>query len=300
MSELPETDSKSKEAALKGLFIAGLLDAIITSVAFIMANSSVLLADFLKTSIELLAIFLSWMAMRRINRGDKSFEYGLGKLENMLSIFVGFVMFVSFVIIMVNAIRNIFHPGHIAGIGVWISVGAQSLYLVINGSLYVKNKKLAKSSSSPLMDSQTRLFLTRFIGNLFILISLALSLLLKKYSWSVYIDPAASMIIAFSILSAILGIFSSSIYDLLDRTLEEERQILILQELVGFFDDYQQVHGIRSRRSGSKVYIEIFLEFSPEKTVAEVQKVIDKLRGNLEKKIQGSSVTIGLTTEAVK
>ncbi|OGV36430.1 MAG: hypothetical protein A2X48_03490 [Lentisphaerae bacterium GWF2_49_21] len=282
------------------MFIAGLLDAIITSVAFIMANSSVLLADFLKTSIELLAIFLSWMAMRRINRGDKSFEYGLGKLENMLSIFVGFVMFVSFVIIMVNAIRNIFHPGHIAGIGVWISVGAQSLYLVINGSLYVKNKKLAKSSSSPLMDSQTRLFLTRFIGNLFILISLALSLLLKKYSWSVYIDPAASMIIAFSILSAILGIFSSSIYDLLDRTLEEERQILILQELVGFFDDYQQVHGIRSRRSGSKVYIEIFLEFSPEKTVAEVQKVIDKLRGNLEKKIQGSSVTIGLTTEAVK
>ena len=105
--------------------------------------------------------------------------------------------------------------------------------------------------------------------------------------------------IALSILSATLGIFSSSVYDLLDRTLEEERQIMILAELARHFNDYEELHGIRSRRSGGEVYVEIFLEFDPEKRVSEVQEAVDRLRKSIEKKIQGSRVTIAMTTEEV-
>jgi divalent metal cation (Fe/Co/Zn/Cd) transporter len=122
---------------------------------------------------------------------------------------------------------------------------------------------------------------------------------LSGFGWSDYIDPAASMVIALSILSATLGIFSSSLYDLLDRTLEEERQIVILAELARHFHDYEELHGIRSRRSGAQVYVEIFLEFDPEKKMAEIQQVIDTIRHDIEQKLQGSSVTIALTTEAV-
>jgi divalent metal cation (Fe/Co/Zn/Cd) transporter len=122
---------------------------------------------------------------------------------------------------------------------------------------------------------------------------------LSGHGWSEYIDPAASMVIALSILSATLGIFSSSLYDLLDRTLEEERQIVILAELARHFNDYEELHGIRSRRSGAQVYVEIFLEFDPEKRIGEVQRVIDTLRRDIEAQLQGSSVTIALTTEQV-
>ncbi len=149
------------------------------------------------------------------------------------------------------------------------------------------------------MDSQTRLFMTRFVGNVFILISLGLSMAFAGQKWASYIDPAASLVIALSILSATLGIFSSSVYDLLDRTLEEERQIMILAELARHFNDYEELHGIRSRRSGAEVYVEIFLEFDPEKRISEVQQAVDRLRKSIEEKIQGSRVTIAMTTEAV-
>lgn len=294
-------DGASRERALRGLFIAGLLDVLLTTTAFLLANSGVLLADFLKTSIELIAITLSWVAVRRINRGGgKKYEYGLGKLENISSLFVGMVMLLSFLIISGNAARNIFHPGHIAGVGLWISIASQVIYLGINGGLYVRNQRLAKSAPSPLMDSQTKLFMTRFVGNTFILLSLGLSMLLSRYSWASYIDPAASMVIALSILSATLGIFSSSLYDLLDRTLEEERQIVILAELARHFHDYEELHGIRSRRSGAEIYVEIFLEFDPEKTMGEVQRAIDAIRNDIEQKLQASRVTIALTTEPVE
>jgi len=293
-------DGASRERALRGLFVAGLLDTLLTTAAFLLANSGVLLADFLKTSIELIAITLSWMAIRRINRGGgKKYEYGLGKLENISSLFVGLVMLLSFLIITANAVRNIIEPGHIAGIGLWVSIAAQVIYLGINGTLYLRNRRLCKAAPSPLMESQTKLFLTRFIGNLFILVSLGLSMALSHYHWAAYIDPAASMVIALSILSATLGIFSSSLYDLLDRTLEEERQIVILAVLARHFNDYEELHGIRSRRSGAEVYVEIFLEFDPEKKVAEVQQLIDTIRHDIEAQLQGSSATIALTTEPV-
>jgi len=260
----------------------------------------VLLADFLKTSIELIAITLSWVAIRRINRGGgKTYEYGLGKLENISSLFVALVMLLSFLIITANAVRNIITPGHIEGIGLWVSIGAQIVYSGINGALYLKNRRLSRESPSPLMDSQTRLFMTRFVGNVFILISLGLSIAFAGQKWASYIDPAASLVIALSILSATLGIFSSSVYDLLDRTLEEERQIMILAELARHFNDYEELHGIRSRRSGAEVYVEIFLEFDPEKRISEVQQAVDRLRKSIEEKIQGSRVTIAMTTEEV-
>ena len=293
-------DGISKEKALRGLFIAGLIDVLLTTTAFLLANSSVLLADFLKTFIELIAITLSWVAIRRINRGGgNTYEYGLGKLENISSLFVALVMLLSFLIITVNAVRNILHPGHIEGMGLWVSIGAQIVYSGINGSLYFKNRRLSRESPSPLMDSQTRLFLTRFIGNIFILLSLGLSMAFAGHKWSSYIDPAASLVIAFSILSATLGIFSSSVCDLLDRTLEEERQIMILAELARHFHDYEELHGIRSRCSGAQVYVEIFLGFDPEKKVGEVQESIDRIRADIQGRIQGSDVAIVMTNEPV-
>jgi cation diffusion facilitator family transporter len=295
MNNIEGFSDAARKKALRLSFIAGLFDVLITAAAFAFSNSSVLLADFLKTTIEFIAVFLSLMALHRVSRGaDSNFEYGLGKLENLSSMFVGTTMALSFLIITGMAFKSILHPEHIAGCGLWISIFSQTLYFFINGLLSLKNHRAAQLGVSPIMASQARLFLTRFIGNLFILLSLVLSMTLKDFKWGVYIDPAASLIIAFSIFLSTIGIFKNSFLDLLDKTLEENHQIIILRELALCFDEYEQIHGIRSRRSGNKVYIEIFIEFNPEQKVREVAGIISKLSANISKKINGSSVTIGI------
>lgn len=47
--------------------------------------------------------------------------------------------------------------------------------------------------------------------------------------------------------------------------------MVITRELVTHFDEYDNLHGIRSRRSGSHVFIDIFLECDPERKVGEVE-----------------------------
>lgn len=296
MNSIEGLNNSARQKALRLSFIASLFDVLITAAAFAFSNSSVLLADFLKTTIEFFAVLLSLLAMYRIQRGnDAKYQYGLGKLENLSSMFVATAMTLSFLIISGMAFKNIVHPGHISGYGLWISIFSQTLYFFINGLLCLKNYRASKLGASPIMASQARLFLTRFIGNLFILLSLVLSMTMKNYTWSVYIDPTASLIIALAIFLSTIGIFKSSFMDLLDKTLEENHQMIILSELARCFDEYEQIHGIRSRRSGNKVYIEIFMEFDPHKTVGEVTKTIAKLSSNIAEKISGSSVTIGIT-----
>lgn len=291
--------SGSKSQSAKSGVIAGFVDLLVTLSALAAASSSVLLADSLKTLLEFVAVLLAWLAMRRIEAGaNHKFNYGVDKLENLSSLLIGMLMLICLLIIAGNAVMHIIHPEGISGPGVWVSMGAQIVYAFVNGYFYLRNKRMAKIQASPLMASQASLFFTKAFGNVFILLSLVSSLVLQKYSWSYYIDPVASLIIAASILVGAMGIFSDSVFDLLDRSLEESDQIIIMRELASHFEDYEVLHGIRSRRAGSLAFVEIYLEFAPEKKISEVQPVIDHLRSSLETAIQGAKVTIGLTTHA--
>jgi ferrous-iron efflux pump FieF len=198
-------------------------------------------------------------------------------------------------IVIVNAVYNLIHPSHIGGAGVWVSLVSQVIYAGVNGVLWRRSRWAAAADHSPVMASQAELFLTKTVANIFILISLVLSLSLSRFSFALYIDPLASLLIGGSILLAATGIFADSCRDLLDRTLEEEQQILILRELTRHFHEYDNVHDIRSRRAGSHAFIEILLEFAPNRMVGEVQEIAERMRRSLEEQIPNSRVTIGLT-----
>ena len=287
----------SRERAARQAAAMAFADALITFGAMVAANSAVILADFCKTFLEFVAVFLSWWAIRRMARGSGGgFDYGLGKMENLTSLVVGFLMSICLLIIVGNAVRNFLHPAHVAGIGVQISLAAQAVYAVINGAVARRSRRAARAENSPLLEAQARLHFTRAAANVFILLSLGLSLALARYDWVRYVDPAASLVIAGSILMAALGIFSTSVGDLLDRTLEESDQLLILRELARHFDDYEFLHGIRSRRAGAEVYIDILLEFDPQKKAGEIHAAAASLRRQIEAQIRNSHVTIGLST----
>lgn len=285
-----------KEKATRRALYAGVLDTAVTLAALLAASSSVLLADFLKTSLEGIAVLLAWLSLRRIVHGrNEAFDYGIGKLESLSSVFVGVLMLLGVCVIVVNASLNLMSPSHISGPGVYISGVAQVVFGVINTRMALDAQRLLQAGPSPILAAQRQLFASRAFGNLFIFLSLACSMLLHDYPWSVYIDPVASLIVAGFIAVSAYGVFTNSFADLLDKTLDEELQMRITSELVAHFHEYDNLHGIRSRRSGSQVFVEIFLECDPERRVGDVQAFFDRLRTGLEAKIPNSRVVVGLS-----
>jgi len=273
---------------LVGLF--GLLPGIVT---IILSNSMTLLSDVLKNGGLVLAIFLSWLSIRKVSRGKNlGYDYGYGKLENLSGLLTASVMIISFGIVLYTAVNRFLHPTTLHEIGTIMGLAFSGIAIVANIWLWRHELHLAHKEVSPIMESMWRLSRVKTISTSLVFLCLGMSVVFRGEHWADYVDPTGSVILSCFILFSAYGIISKSVYDLLDRTLEEEMQLVILRELANYFQEYEALHGIKSRRSGSHIYIEIFLEFDGDRKMAEVQKVISEMKAALEQKIQSSRVII--------
>ena len=268
--------------------------------AAVLSMSIVLFADAVKCLNEILATFFSYLTIRKMAKGGTgTYDYGMGKFETVTSLITGGVMFVSLLLVFFVAMYRIVNPESIVHEGAYLGVFLMIVGVCMNTFLWKKNYRVFVRDPSPIMDSQWRLFRTKAISDFSVLLSLVFSLTLSEYAWSYYIDPVASFFIAGVLFFSGWRVISSSLPDLLDKTLDEELQMVIVQHLAAFFNDYAALHGVRSRRSGNAIYIEIFLEFDGEKKMADVQQIIDRITASLESQIPKSRVSIVPTSADV-
>ncbi|MDO9326295.1 MAG: cation diffusion facilitator family transporter [Methanoregula sp.] len=268
--------------------------------AAILSGSIVLFADAVKCGNEIIATFLAYLTIRKMAKGGAgSYDYGMGKMETITSVITGGVMIVSLMIVFIVALYRIAVPGELVHEGVLLGIILMVIGVSMNSYLWLKNYRFNQKDPSPIMDSQWKLFRTKAFSDFTVLVSLIASLELSAYSWSLYIDPLASFVIAGFLLFSGYRVITTSLPDLLDKTLDEELQMVIVRHLAVFFHDYTALHGVRSRRSGNNVYIEIFLEFDGEKKMCEVQDIINRIKVSLESHIAKSSVSVVPTSLAV-
>lgn len=289
---------KVKERSILTSFLLGVVVLIPDIIAVILANSVMLLSDLLKSGSETVATFLSWLAVRKVRQGKTfDYNYGQGKLENISSLAVAGAMLLSWIIVTYGAIERFRHPSKIGSIAFALFVTGGSA--LVNFRIWRNNLKLSQIEASPIIESQWRLYRAKTVANICVVTSLILSAMFREYQWSAYIDPVGALLISGFLLQSAYRVITDSVYDLLDRTLDETLQLVILGELAAYFHDYVALHGIRSRRSGSNVYIEIFMEFEGDRRMSEVQAVIDRMKTDLEQKIKGSQVVIAPATAPV-
>jgi cation diffusion facilitator family transporter len=288
-SDTRASDEKERSVLIGILTCSAALPVGIVGV--VLGNSVALLADLLRATAELVAMVLSWLTLRAVRRTRHDvFNYGLGKLESAASVMVGAALMVAFVVVLGGSLARFLAPAPIGNAWLGLAVTVAGM----GGSVWLwrRNYAIARRSPSPVMDAQWRLYRSKAVANLIVSVSVGVALGFKGQAWAAYVDPAGSLAIAGFLLYSAWTVASSSVHDLLDRALEESRQLLIVRVLAKHFDVYEHVREIRSRRSGARIYIEIFLGFDADRTLGEVQRAIDAMRTDLEALIAGSSVVI--------
>jgi ferrous-iron efflux pump FieF len=257
------------------------------------ANSLALWADWSATLLDFLAVFIAWRGFKQIEKkSTEKFNYGYGKFESFSSLGMAVLMIVSFIAIMTVAILRFQHPVPIEGLGVIIGIGLHIIFGSINGGLLFKTSQLVKLNKSALLLAQKRIYLVKFSANMLMIASLGLSYFFSHYTWSSFADPIAATIIALMILDNATKIFRDSTKDLLDYALEEQYQLLIIRALADHFEQYDNIQDIRTRISGGKTYIELFLEFSGELKHKQVIATSDSIRNQIMNLIKCDEVLI--------
>jgi len=278
-------------------FILGIIGLLMGITVMVLSNSVTVFSDLLRNFSLFVAVFVSWLAVRRVAKGVTPFyNYGYGKLESISSLVVAAMMIISMIIIVYAVIDRLQHPASLGEVGVGIGVLFSGITGAVNGWMWLRNYKIAKKVSSPIIESLWRLYRMKTVSTFCVFLTLGLSLIFRDYSWAVYIDPVGSIAVLGFLVFSVYGVISMSVNDLLDRTLDESLQLVILQKLAIYFEEYVAIHGIRSRRSGSDVYIEILLEFDGDRKMVEVQKAINEMKFTLEQEIPESQVIIAPTT----
>jgi len=297
---IPVSHAKAKENSILLGLLLGIFGLVTGIIAAVIANSLTLESEILKNIGLVTAVFLSYLSIRKVNRGrTEGYNYGYGKLESVSGLIVAVVLVISLVIVIGHTIERFQHPVELHSGGLDLAIVFSAVALLTSAWLWRHDHHLSREEYSPVLESLWRMYRFKTIASILVIASLAMSAIFSDQPWASYIDPIGSVLIGLFIVQSIYNISAMSVYDLLDRALEESLQLVILRELAGYFDEYEAIHGIRSRRSGANVYIEIFLEFDGEKKMSEVQAVINSMKANLEKKINGSEIVISPATAAV-
>jgi len=282
---------QTERTAFTGVITCG-LGLILNIISVIFANSTVLVADLFNSTMEFVAVTMSWLTLRRLRNDSRAvFNYGLGKIENLASLIIGFFILLSVLVMTFLIINRLLHPVHLKGFGIVLGIACTFIFAIINGRLWWQSWQHKRNAPSPIVEAQLRLFAVKTLANICMFLNFVVSMTVSQ-PWVMYLDPLTSCITLAFMINCGWHLIRHSVHDLLDRSLGEPLQILITKQLAAYFDSYNSLDGVRSRYSGRQIFIEIFLGFNAGKTLGETQFVMDGIKANLEKEIPHSEVTI--------
>lgn len=292
MSEFSAAVSNTTKIRLLALMLAMEIYTVgVSTIGILTSNSIVFVANFVIAFTGALASGLSLYTIKRMSRGaDLLNTYGLGRMETISSIVVGTTMLLAAIFVGYETVSKILHPAEQHG-------GLTAMLLtfasfVASTWLWIRNYRLSKKEHSPIFSSMWRMARMGALEDLLIILAVGISLAFSGAPWTRYLDVLATSILMISIVKSIYDVFSGSISDLLDRSLDEYNMLIILRELVANFDAYDQIHGVRTRRSGSQTFIEIFLEFNGETKMEAVYSLKERLESELKKMMPNAQIMV--------
>ena len=278
---------QTKEGALLISVLSTGLSLFPTAYVTIVSNSLVLVGDLLRCVFEFLAVLLAWLIIRYANRDDHEV---LGKLERLSSLVVAFAMLAAAIAVGVAAWLRLDSPTPLENGGLGFILALLAVFG--NGAIMIYNRILSMRDPSPILTSQWKLFRAKAVASFVVVLSLGSSFWLPGVAVSLYSDSIGSIILAAFLLYSSYSILSASRFDLLDRSIEEALRLRVLRVIIEHEASYLGFHGIQTRRSGSRIQVDVLLEFPGELQLNEVGKPISLIAEKLSTAIPEHDVHV--------
>jgi divalent metal cation (Fe/Co/Zn/Cd) transporter len=203
---------RQRERTARIAVLAALPTLAVTAYAALASNSLTLLADLVLTLLDAAGVLAVWLVARRMGAGN-----GVAKLERLAGAVVGSLMLVSFCVVASLAALRIGQGGALVdGGGVAVGLAVNLIYGLVNVAILRRCLAQRKTDPSPLIRSQVRLFIDKVTSNLLMVAALGGALLFGETPIGLFIDPAASLLVAASMAFWSIQILRSSFGGVID------------------------------------------------------------------------------------
>ena len=122
--------------------------------------------------------------------------------------------------------------------------------------------------------------------------SVLFSMLICKYIYNSYlIDPIIAIIMAFVIAKPAIEILIEALNNILSKEVDNEIKEKIIN-LINKKDNVIGYNNLKTRKSGERIFIQLYLEIKKDLTFEEAHKIVEELESEIENTIEDSEIII--------
>lgn len=206
---------------------------------------------------------------------DEDHRFGHNSIEDIVGLMQATFIATSAFLILYKAGTVFIEPREITNniTGVWIMVASTiGAFLIV-----IYQKIVIKKTKSVVVESDMMHYLTDFLVN----IAIVISLLLATNNKFMFLDPILASLIAIYVLSAAFKIGKRSFDNLMDKELSDEEKTKIIN-LINKQKEIKGFHAFKTRRSGNRVFVQIHVELDKNLILDDAHQIIDILERKIE------------------
>lgn len=268
--------------------IASVVTLVLKFGAWAMTDSVGLLSDATESIINVTAALLALTAITIAMRpADDSHAYGHGKAEYFSSGIEGVLIIVAAFAIAWAAIGRFMNPQELTSLGFGLILALVSS--VVNFVVARSMLKAAKRFDSITLEADAKHLLTDVWTSVGLVAGLAVILVVPE--WSI-LDPIIACIMAVNIVFTGVGLLKRSVGGLMDDALPDEELEFIRTAIEKHQGEGCTYHGLRTRKSGPRRFIDFHLLVPGETPVHQAHDLCEVIEKEIEGALAQSEVTI--------
>jgi ferrous-iron efflux pump FieF len=280
-----QADRLKRLAATASVAVATLL-IVAKAAAWLTTGSISLLSTLIDSSLDLAASLVNLIAIRQaIQPPDKEHRFGHGKAEPLAGLAQAGFVCGSAGFLLVQAGERLVRPAPISNSEVGYAVMALSIALTIGLVLY--QRFVVRRTGSLAISADSLHYGADLLTNMSVIVALVLS---TQLGW-IWADPLIAIAIGVFILRSAWQILKQSLNLLMDRELPDEDRERI-RRIASSHPEVIDIHDLRTRSSGTHVFIQFHLEMDGNMTLFDAHAIADQVMGELERAFPDAEVLI--------
>ena len=262
--------------------------------AWLLTGSVAVLSTLVDSLLDAGASIVTMFAVRAaVQPADHEHRFGHGKAEALAGLGQGAFIAGSGIFVIIESVKRLFEPTDVRH--EWVGIGVMAFSIILTLVLVVFQHFVIRRTQSVAISGDALHYKGDLLINLSVVVSLAVHLF-----WNIpYLDPIFAIGIVGYLFWNAWKIVRESFDILMDRELPEEDRKRI-KEIAMSHPAARSMHDLRSRRSGTDLFIQFHLELDPEMRLLEAHEIADEVELMVVRAFPGAEVIIHQDPEGLE
>ncbi|NOX63801.1 MAG: cation transporter [Chloroflexi bacterium] len=262
---------------------AALLTILLKVGAFALTGSVGLLSDAMEGGVNLTAAIIALFTLKTVERPpDATHEYGHDKAGYFSAGIEGTLILVAAIAILAASINRLLHPAPIENpdIGLFIA-GAAALVNLVVGQILIRTGKQHRSIT---LEADGHHLMSDVWSSAGVMVGVGLAV----FTGLEWLDPVVGLAVGVKIGYEGLRIMHHAASGLMDPAIPPQERA-VLEEILDEFGREWGVewHGLRTRQSGARRFINVHILAPPEWTVQQAHDLSEALEAAVRERMRG-------------